>query len=43
MGMAWNAGQLRFRRVEFMVGVGYTQVKMSMDLKSRRELWAREI
>lgn len=41
LGVGWHAGQLSFRQVDFVVGMGYTQVEMPMDLKFRREHWAR--
>lgn len=33
LGVGWEDGQLHFRLVDFVVGMGYTQVEMPLDLK----------
>lgn len=37
LGVGWDDGQLSFRLVDFVAGMGHTQLEMPLDLKVRRE------
>ena len=43
LGVGRSDGQLGFRLVDFVVGMGYTQLEMPLDLKNKREHWAGDI